>query len=119
VSAYHYLFIRTDLTTEDFLNDVAAATGSPVLSLGDEVSEDIDYASEVGSAAVDIALRHDFEDEPDIPMSEYPIHLAVRDYERDMDRQETTARAIFDSLCSRGKYSVMLVFDLQRLVAKC
>jgi hypothetical protein len=119
VSAYHYLFIRTDLTTEDFLNDVAAATGSPVVSVGDGMSEDVDYASEVDFAAVDIVLRHDFDDEPDIPMSEYPIYLAVRDYERDLDRQETTARTIFDSLCSRGKYSVMLVFDLQRLVAKC
>lgn len=119
MSAYHYLFIRTDLATEDFLGDVAAATGSPVVSVGDEASEDVDYASKVGSAAVDIVLRHDFDDEPEMPMSEYPIHLAVRDYERDLDRQETAARTIFDLLCSRGKYSVMLVFDLQRLVAKC
>jgi hypothetical protein len=75
-------------------------------------------AGQVGRAAVEIELSHEFEDDRGIPLSQYPIIITVRDYASDKGREETVARQIFGVLCGQG-YSLLLVLGLQKLLDTC
>jgi hypothetical protein len=120
MSTYHQVFIRTALPAERFLADIEAATHSPVEPVPDEVNKDIDYASQTGTAFVDIHLSHDFVATDEIDVSKYSFYLEVRDRDSDLDRQKATALSIFNTLKNaNGQYSMMLLLEGQTLLEKC
>ena len=118
MSAYHEIFVRTDRATEQFLSDVAAAIGVPIDPIADEINEYIDYAGQIEHAAIEIEMTHEFEEDYGIPFEQYPIDITVRDFGSDKQREEALARDIFGKLCQRG-YSLLLVFNLARLLDRC
>jgi hypothetical protein len=115
MSAYHQIFVRGQRPEEQLVSDVAAAIGAPVAPVS---GESIAYAGQVGRAAVEIEMSHEYEDDRGIPLSQYPIIITVRDYDSDKGREETVARQIFGVLCGQG-YSLLLVLGLQKLLDTC
>lgn len=59
---------------------------------------------------------HDFVDDRDMPFSQYPYWLEVRDFDRDDERQSKTAGKAFDAARRIGRWRLMLVHDLQHRV---
>jgi hypothetical protein len=81
-------------------------------------SEYIDYAANLGQAAVEVELSHEYEEDYGIPFERYASLFTVRDFGSDLARQEALAREIFERLASLGRYSLMLVLDLEQLIEK-
>jgi hypothetical protein len=54
-----------------------------------------------------------------MPFSEYPVIVTIRDFDGDLERQESLARDIYRRLCAYGGYSLLLVFDLSSLLERC
>ncbi|WLW52524.1 hypothetical protein [Streptomyces sp. YU58] len=90
------------------------ACGSEVGPANDEF---IDYSANLGHAAVEVELTHEYEEDRGMPFEQYDSLLAVRDFDSDLKRQEATARRIFERLAALDRYDLMLVRDLQELLA--
>ncbi|MFD7403794.1 hypothetical protein ACFV7R_14225 [Streptomyces sp. NPDC059866] len=114
VSEYHYVFVLPGSPRERLVGDISVACGA---ALGPVDSEFVDYAANLGYAAVEVELSHEYEEDHGIPFDRYDSLLTVRDFDSDLDRQEATARRIFDNLSAVGRYELILVRDLQRLLA--
>lgn len=70
----------------------------------------------VGSAAVDVNLAHEYDEDFGIPFPDYESVITVRDDDRDLERQEILATRIYHNLAAVGSYALALVFDLQHLL---
>ncbi|HEU5427575.1 MAG TPA: hypothetical protein VFU74_11915 [Actinocrinis sp.] len=114
MSAYHQIFVRTAEPPETLLADLAELCNEPFKRIDDGP---VDYASHTATAFIDVELHHDFDADRDMPFNEYPWLITLRDRERDQDRQQHAARQVFDALAATGRYRLMLVHDLQRLLA--
>lgn len=112
MSSYHCIFIQPGRPVDKVAGDVSVACGARLLPC----VGDIDYTASVGHAVVDFERSHEYEDDFGIPFQSYESVITVRDVDRDLERQELTAAAIFRNLAALGTYSLALVFDLQRLV---
>ncbi|MGE5291692.1 MAG: hypothetical protein ACM3ML_31735 [Micromonosporaceae bacterium] len=119
MSEYHQIFAQAVVQERQLIADVALAAGTELPPAQNAVPATIAYAGEVDGAAVEVELSHDFEDDRGIPFSRYPVVITIRAYNGDKTREERLARGIFDKLCGRGSYSLLLVFGLQRLLGKC
>lgn len=126
MSAYHEIFVRPKQAgvnlsenPEVLLSDLASVVGVPFRPISDEVNEYIDFAAKIETAAIEVELSHDFDDERDMLFSRYPVFLTIRDFDRDETRSEETAREIFRRLCALEKYSLLLVYDVKRKLDSC
>jgi hypothetical protein len=113
VSAYHQIFLRPGDRLAALLADLAAFAGREPVPAEDGPA---DYAVGVEHAAVEVELQHDYEEDFGIPFERYDLLLTVRDYDRDLERQERTAREVFDHLAATGRYELVLVLDLRELI---
>lgn len=112
MSAHHQVFVRTSLPAARLIADIGAAAQARIIPVhGGPAS----FAGDVGHAAVEMELCHDFEDDQDLDFTAYPILITVRDFGRDLARQETLARRLGSALAGQG-YSVLVAFDLQQLL---
>lgn len=80
-------------------------------------SDQADYAGSLGRTAVEVEFTHEYEDDRGIPFEQYDSLLTVRDFDSDQERQEAVARRIFENLSTLGRYDLILVRDLQELLA--
>ncbi|MFE9439449.1 hypothetical protein ACFYO2_10635 [Streptomyces sp. NPDC006602] len=80
-------------------------------------AEFVDYAANLGHAAVEVELTHEYEEDHGMPFERYDSLLTVRDLDSNPERQEATARQIFERLSALGRYDLILVRDLQELLA--
>lgn len=115
MSSYHQIFVRSQRPESELVADVAAASGAAMDEVG---GAEVAYAGKRDRTVVEIELSHDFEDDNEIPMSQYPIVVTVRDLDNNRDRQENAARAILDKLRASQKYRLLLVFDLSVLLGR-
>ncbi|GAB2985315.1 hypothetical protein GCM10023080_058620 [Streptomyces pseudoechinosporeus] len=113
MSQYHYIFIHPGTPREQLLADISFACGVQLTPIN---SEYIDYAANLGQAAVEVELSHEYEEDYGIPFERYESLFTIRDFGSDLARQEALAREIFGRLASLGRYSLMLVLDLQQLI---
>ena len=113
MSTYHYIFITPGKPVEDLVADLSAACGVP---LREAESEYIDFSANIGDAAIELELEHDYEEDYGIPFEQYDSLIVIRDFDQDMERQERTAQELFQRLARLGKYRMMLVWDLQKLI---
>lgn len=113
VSSYHQIFVRTTQSASELAADVGVAAG---VQLTEEPENPIRYAGKKPYAAIEIELSHDFADDYGIPFEKYPIVITIRDFDRDMVRQEAVAREVFSKLAASGKYSLILVYNLDTLL---
>ncbi len=119
MSAYHEIFVRTDKGENDFLADVSAAAGTSLHPVPDEKNKDVSYAGRGDHAAIEIELSHALEEDYGIPFQRYPILITLRDFDSDKTREEELARSLFQQLCRRGGYELLLVFNVSRLLDSC
>jgi hypothetical protein len=126
MSAYHEIFVRSKQAGADLsehpdalLSDLATVVGAPFAPISDDLNEYIDFAAKIETAAIEVELTHDFEDDRDMPFSQYSIFFTIRDFGSDKKREEKTARSIFEKLCALGRYSLLLVYDGQRRLDSC
>jgi len=115
MSQYHYIFIHPGTPREQFLADISFACG---VQLAPVSSEYIDYAANLGHAAVEVEFSHEYEEDHGIPFEQYESLFTIRDFDSNLARQESLAREIFGRLASLGRYSLILVLDLQQLIEK-
>ncbi|MGP3926507.1 MULTISPECIES: hypothetical protein [unclassified Streptomyces] len=113
MSEYHYVFIHPGHPREQLVADISSACG---VNLKPVDSEFIDYAVNLGHAAVEVEFSHEYEEAYGIHFERYDSLFTVRDFDSDMARQEDLARHIFRNLASLGRYSLILVLDLQQLL---
>ncbi|NGO15345.1 hypothetical protein G5C60_49155 [Streptomyces sp. HC44] len=116
MSQYHYIFIHPGSPREQLLADISFACGVQLAPVSSECVDCIDYAASLGQAAVEVELSHEYEEDHGIPFGRYESLFTVRDFGSDLARQEALAREIFGRLASLGRYSLMLVLDLQQLI---
>lgn len=116
MSAYHQIFVRTDRGVEELVSDVGAAAEVQMHEI--EFDSPVDYGGKRSYAAVEIELSHDFEEDYGIPFQEYPYIVTFRDFDSDKDREEAFAREVFGKLAALGKYSLMLVYNLDTLLER-
>ena len=113
MSAYHEIFVRTDRSEATFVADVGFAAGCPVAPTGQPESG-ITYRGVTGRSVVEIEMTHEFEGGPDTPLADYPALITVRDLDNNKSREEEKARDMFARLSDLRRYSMLLVFDLQK-----
>ncbi|PWI17769.1 hypothetical protein DI272_29115 [Streptomyces sp. Act143] len=114
MSEYHYIFIRPGLPRDRLIQDISAACGAELSHTEDEF---IDRAGNLGHAAVEVEFSHEYEDDHGMPFQRYDSLLTIRDFDTDRKRQEATARRIFENLRAFDRYDLILVRDLQELLA--
>ena len=115
MSTYHQIFVRTMRTESELAADVGVAAD---VQLTEDPDSPIRYAGKRPYAAVEIESSHDFLDDYGIPFEQYPIVITIRDFDRDMSRQEAFAREVFSQLADLGKYSLLLVYNLDTLLER-
>ncbi|MEU6093107.1 hypothetical protein ABZ865_41460 [Streptomyces sp. NPDC047085] len=114
MSEYHYIFIRPGFPRDRLIGDAAAACGAEMRPVD---SEFVDYAANLGYAAVEVEFTHEYEEDHGMSFERYDSLLTVRDFDSNLERQEATARKIFDNLAALDRYELLLVRDLQELLA--
>jgi hypothetical protein len=114
MSEYHYVFIRPGFPRERLVHDVASACDAELKPVN---AEFIDYAANLGYAAVELEFSHEYEEDHGMPFERYDSLFSVRDFDSNLERQEATARRIFGRLAALDRYDLILVRDLQELLA--
>ncbi|MFI6085093.1 hypothetical protein ACIBBB_29690 [Streptomyces sp. NPDC051217] len=112
MSSYHCIFIQPGHPVAKVVEDISSACGARLVPC----SGSIDYCASVSHAAIDFEQSHEYEDDLGIPFQSYESVITIRDFDRDMERQGLTAARIFRNLVVLGTYSLVLVFDLQRVL---
>jgi hypothetical protein len=113
MSTYHQVFIATEQPVVVLLDDLAGLAGKELTRAN---GDPVDYSVGVGRDAIQVELRHDFEEDYGIPFERYPLVVTIRDYDRDLVRQGDWAQRVFNRLASTGRYALLLVFDLHELI---
>ena len=114
MSEYYYIFIRPGFPRERLVHDIASACEAELKPVN---SEFIDYAANLGHAAVELELTHEYEEDHGMPFGRYDSLFTVRDFDSNLERQEATARRLFGRLAALDRYDLILVRDLQELLA--
>jgi hypothetical protein len=113
MSAYHEIFLRPGRPVPSLVADISAACGAP---LREADAEFIDYSATIGRAAVELELSNEYDNDFGIPFEDFDVSLTIRDFDSDKERELRTAYQIFHNLAGTGKYALLLVFDLQKLI---
>lgn len=114
MTAYHEIFVDTDEPVGTLLADLAEACGTQFAEVEGEA---MDYVSHTETAFVDVEVHHQFDNDHSLLFEQYPLLVTVRDRDRDLQRQERSARTLFDALAAKGRYRLMLTYDLTQLIA--
>ncbi|CCK27759.1 hypothetical protein BN159_3380 [Streptomyces davaonensis JCM 4913] len=114
MSEYHYIFARPGFPRERLVQDVSTACGVELRPADDEF---VDRAGNLGYAAVEVEFTHEYEGDHGMPLERYDSLVTIRDFDTNLERQETTARQIFENLTALGRYDLLLTRDLQELLA--
>jgi hypothetical protein len=116
VSAYHQIFIDHSPDAA-VVHDIATAL-EVALSQVDPIGEYPSYAGRSEAEIIEVELGHDFEEDFGIPFQSYPVVVTVRDLGSDKQREEEMAHAIFEKISERIDCSMILTYDLQKLLAR-
>lgn len=114
MSEYHYVFLHPGNPRQQLVDDVGAACGTELEPADDEF---VDYSANLGHTAVELEFTHEYDDDHDMPFERYDSLLTVRDFDSNLERQAATALRIFERLAALDRYDLMLVRDLQELLA--
>lgn len=112
MTAYHQIFVPSG-SVETLLSEIGEACGCV---LGTAYGDPIDFAASLEHGAVDVELHHGLEPDHGIPFDEFENVVTIRDYDRDLTRQEYLARRLFEHL-AHSHERLLLVFDAQDLLA--
>ncbi|MEU3208871.1 hypothetical protein ABZ702_34385 [Streptomyces cyaneofuscatus] len=114
MTSHHSIFIHPGLPEETLTADVAAASGARLRRVA---HGPVDYGADLGDTALEIELSHDYEEDMGIPFDRYQVVVTVRDFEGHRDREQARAEHVFNRLADVRRYWLVLVFDLQTVIA--
>lgn len=106
------VFIDANESAEQIRRVLAGALGGQF-----RPSDDGNPYLPVGARTVIYAGPHEFTDAAGAPVSQYAHWIEVRDLDRDHARQLRLARRVFDAAVAVGRWRVVLIDDMQHLVA--
>lgn len=112
MSAHHEIFAAVDGGGNGVPAVVERVIGTAGLLEG-PAGGDVLYTVDFDEAFVDVAVTHDYDDDQGIEFSRYPLVLTIRDRASDRQREEATARRIFEELRATGVVRACLVYNLQ------
>lgn len=116
MTAHHDIFLHPGHphpSEETVLADLAEVSGGELRLIG---REPVDYGADLGGTALDVALRHDYEEDKGIPFHRYQVVVTVRDPAGDKDREQAVAERLFHRLAALQRYWLVLVYDLQTVI---
>lgn len=116
MSKYHYVFVHPGHPGhphDQLISDISWACGVPLKPAEDEF---IDYAANLGHAAIEVEFSHDYEEDHGMPFESYESLFTLRDFDSNLARQGALAHELCTRLASLEKYSLLLTLDLQQFV---
>lgn len=116
MSSHYHIFIRTDSVESQLIADIEDAAHFE-LKPPRFPDEYVSFVGETREVAVEVELSHDYDDDGDMYFSQYPVVLNLRSYVGDRVHEEAVARDICQNLFQNKAYSLLLVFDMQILIA--
>jgi hypothetical protein len=117
MTAHHQIFIRTGKSEQELIADLSATTGADISAVR-STSNSVVYSGSASDTVVDVELHHEFDDDRGMKFSSYPVLVTIRELGGDRSIEERTARTLFDELKAIGGYELLVVFNLQKLVAQ-
>ncbi|MEU6673444.1 hypothetical protein [Streptomyces sp. NPDC046925] len=114
MSEHHYVFVHPSSPHEQLVADLSWACGVQLRAL--DSNPDVDYSANLGYAAVELELKHEYEEDQGMLFERYNSVFAVRDFDSDIGRQEATARQIYERLASLRRYFLLLTLDVQEFL---
>lgn len=113
MSRYHYVFVHPGHPHDRLISDISWACGVP---LGPAEDEFIDYSANLGHAAIEVELSHEYEEDRGMAFGRYESLFTVRDFGSNLARQGALAHELCTRLASLERYSLLLTLDLQQFV---
>lgn len=118
MSRQTFIFVGTTVRNTDLIHLVEQVLGGHFRQ-----GEDSDPYLRVGTVAVYVG-GHEFDDDdiawpegPEIPLhSRYPVMIETRDTSGDHHRQQEVADKIFDALRAEGRWPVVYIDDMQKVL---
>jgi hypothetical protein len=114
MSADDEVFIAGSQTASEIQQTIEAALGEQFVPSADP---DPVPALGVGRTHAFFHTVRDFEDDTDLPLTQYQYWVSVHDTERDEQRQLAVAQRIFDAARAAG-WKALLTHDLQGVIAR-
>lgn len=114
MTSHHSIFIHPGLPEETLTADVATASGGRLRPVS---HGPVDYSADLVDAALELELSHDYEEDRGIPFDRYQAVVTVRDFGGDKNRERGEAERVFNRLADLQRYWLVLVFDLQTVIA--
>ncbi|WP_280334918.1 hypothetical protein [Nocardia wallacei] len=115
MSGYHQIFMRG--SEPDVVRDVETSSGIAIKKVASP-SGSVAFGGRSEHAVLEIEIGHDVENDRGIEFEKYPIVVTIRDIDSDKEREASTALSLFRSLQQLRDYPMLLVFDLQELLAE-
>ncbi|MFI1462969.1 hypothetical protein [Nocardia carnea] len=115
MSSYHQIFIDTDMDEPTLVTSIQTITGARPRTQQAPDGATL-KAFILDNTAVELETSHDYEDDLGIPFSKFRTVVTVRDLNSNKIREESTARWLFDQLCSADATHGLLVVDLQKVI---
>ncbi len=118
MTAYHQMFVRTTKSNRELIQDLSLVTGAEI-SANQKASSAIAYFGRVGNTVIEVELEHVFEEDHGMNFGAYSVLVTIRELNAERSEEARVARDVFEKLKSIGDYELLLVFNLQTLVARC
>jgi len=116
VARYETILIDAESMLDGAARQVAALVGSRPKRGTDATGADY-WSIELPSGVVGWVATADYEDDRGMPLSQYRFEIDIGDPEKDVARQESAARELYDRLVASTDWPLLLTFnDLQRRV---
>ena len=117
MTAYNQIFLRTVRTEESLIRDLSTATGTQITAIEPAINS-IAYGAKLADTVVEVEMHHEFEQDRDLNFDAYPVLVTFRNLHNDKSAEERFARTVFEELTNAGGYELLLVFNLQTLIAR-
>ncbi|MGW0178291.1 hypothetical protein [Nocardia sp. NPDC003345] len=118
MSAYHQIFLDRSAEGRVVVEALARITGSAP-QRGDASDGSGVQMFIFGRSVVELEMSHNYEDDLGIAFSDFPTMITVRNLDSDKSKEMQTAKRLFDELMKYGSFGGILVFDLQKILARC
>lgn len=117
MARYETILVDADSTLDEVAGEVARIVGRVARPQTDATGAAY-WSIPLPAGAVGHVARADYEDDHRMPLSQYRFEVGVVDPGRDVARQESAARELYDALAASTQWPLLLTFDdLQQRVA--
>ena len=116
MSSYHQIFVQTGETEQQFLDDLRSLVDADLKEV-DHPGSVVKFGGYYDDSIFEVEIGHELDDDFGMDFSNYQIIVTIRELHSNNSLEERTARNFCTKLHSRGGYKLLLVYDLQDLIA--